>query len=179
MTKKHPTDPVSELFQRGTESTRLALAVDNKPKRTQDSRMDDMPTRSEIDAKLEAAEARTETRFVILQGDIDRRFTDMRVEMDTRFSGVERRIDRLVGVMEEWATEMRETRKSVESESKATRVTIQAENRNTRWTTVTSVIGAVLAVVGIVYSVHSLSVATQANMIAIFQAGQSVPKSTP
>ncbi|KAA1057187.1 hypothetical protein [Azospirillum argentinense] len=127
--------------------------------------MNDAPSRSEIDAKLEAAEARTETRFVQLQGDMDRRFTEMRAEMDQRFSGVERRIDKLVDAAEGWAKEMRETRQTVVSENKSTRLNL--------WIVAVS---SVIAVGLGLYSIHSLSIATQANMIAIFQAGQATPK---
>lgn len=130
--------------------------------------MTDTPSRGEIDAKLQAAEARTETRFV-----------EMRADMDVRFGRMEARIDRLVDVAEGWAREMRETRQAVEAESKATREKVEAENRSTRTNLWVTAVGATIAVVLGMYSIHSLNLATQANLLSAFQAKEAAATKSP
>lgn len=143
------------------------LTIDDPQETPHPPRMTDTPSRSEIDAKLEAAEARTETRFVSLQGDMDRRFTDMRVDMDVRFTRLENKFDTLLRAAEGWGEEMRETRKAVVTENKSTRANL--------WI---AAVGAVIAVVSAIYSIHSLNLATQANLLSAFQAKEAAaPKS--
>jgi hypothetical protein len=60
------------------------------------------PSRQEIDAKLEAAEARTEARFTLLTG-----------TLDVRFANLDNKVDRLVDTIGHLAGEISEIRRDV------------------------------------------------------------------
>jgi hypothetical protein len=104
--------------------------------------MADPPTREEIDAKLEAVEARTEARFTQLTGTID-----------VRFANLDGKIDRLVDSV--WRLS-----EGVETARKEGR----ADNKSTRWTIIIVVIASVIAGLAALW-------ATQGNMLSAFQAG--------
>lgn len=103
-----------------------------------------------VDAKLEAAEARTETRFVELTGKIDR-LSDMVTNLATQVGNVR--------------SDMREEIIEIKADSKFTRVSI-----------ILAVVAAVLAGLAALY-------ASQANLLAAFQAGlagkQEIRSSVP
>lgn len=84
--------------------------------------MSDTPTREEINAKLEAAEARSETRFTELSGKIDRI-----TESIASFSAS---VSRELHAVHEQMVE------------------VKRDNRETRWTIVVTVILAILAAIG-------------------------------
>jgi hypothetical protein len=81
--------------------------------------MADSPSREEMAARLEAAEARTEARFAQLTGTID-----------VRFANLDNKIDRLVDSVGRLSSEVHR---------------VQADNRVTRWTIITVVVASVLA----------------------------------
>jgi hypothetical protein len=90
------------------------------------------------DLKLEAVEARPETRFVELSS----------------------KIDRVADSMNSVASRVIDSMNSVASELRI----IKSDNTYTRWTIIVTVVGAVLAALGVIW-------VTQANMLASFQAG--------
>lgn len=81
--------------------------------------MTDQPSRQEIDARLEAAEARTEARFAQLTG-----------TLDVRFANLDNKIDRLVDSVGHLSVEVS---------------SVRTDNRATRWTIVAIVVASVLA----------------------------------
>ena len=99
-------------------------------------------TREEIEAKLEAVEARTETRFVELSGKIDRLGEILTGER---------------GVLAEMA--------ALRMDTFAQMTALKADNSTTRWTVVVTMVTSVLAAAALVLSV-------QANLLSAFQAGQ-------
>jgi hypothetical protein len=103
------------------------------------------PSREEIDAKLEAAEARTEARFAQLTG-----------TLDLRFANLDNKVDRLADTVEQLAGEIRYIRGDVHS-----------ENTTTRWTIVGIAVGTAIAALAALWS-------TQANLLAAFQNGMAV-----
>jgi hypothetical protein len=107
--------------------------------------MPDQPSREEINAKLEAAEARTEARFAQLGGTLDGRFA----HLDTK-------IDQLVHTVTTLASGVSEIRNDVRS-----------ENRTTRWTIIGIAVGAAIAALAALWT-------TQANLLAAFQSGVAV-----
>jgi hypothetical protein len=88
-------------------------------------------TREEIEAKLEAVEARTETRFVELSGKIDRLGEILTGER---------------GVLVEMALRM---------DTFAQMTALKADNRTTRWTVAVTMITSVLAAAALVLSVQA------------------------
>ena len=138
------------------------VLVDPTPTAPHVHSMTDIPTRGEIDAKLQAAEARTETRYVELRADMDQRFMQMRADMDTRFTRLESKFDTLLGAVQGWGEEMRETRKAVVS-----------ENKTTRSTMIVTGLASVLAVLALVVTLWAAGLSVQANMLSSFQSGLS------
>lgn len=104
--------------------------------------MAEPPSREEIDAKLEAAEARTEARFAQLGGTID-----------VRFSNLDNKIDRLADSVVRLSSEIAESRHEVRGENRATRMSI-----------IITVIASAIAVLGVM-------LAAQSNLLSAFQAG--------
>jgi len=100
------------------------------------------PTREEIEAKLEAVEARTEARFTQLTGTID-----------VRFANLDGKIDRLVDSV--WRLS-----EGVDAARKEGR----ADNKSTRWTIIIVVVASVIAGLAALWT-------TQGNMLSAFQAG--------
>ena len=98
-----------------------------------------------MNARLEAAEARTEARFAHLTGTID-----------VRFANLDNKIDRLVESVGLVTNQMIEARKEV-----------RAENKTTRWTIIGIAVATVIAALAALWM-------TQANMLASFQAALTV-----
>lgn len=78
-----------------------------------DQEMTVPPSREEIDAKLEAAEARTQARFAQLAG-----------TLDVRFANLDNKVDRLAGSIARPFTEVTESRREERAESRTTRITM-------------------------------------------------------
>ena len=106
------------------------------------------PTREEIDAKLAAAEARTETRFTELSGKIDRLADSIAV-----FASAIR------GEIESLKSEVSGLKSDVDD--------LRSDNKYTRWTIVVTVVASALAAIGALW-------VTQANLLAAFSAGIAV-----
>ena len=117
-----------------------------------ESRIMSDPTREEIDAKLAAAEARTETRFTELSGKIDRLADSIAVLGSTI------RIE-LEGV------------KSDIANVKSDVADVRSDNKYTRWTIVVTVVASALAAIAALWI-------TQANLLAAFSAGIAVRTET-
>jgi hypothetical protein len=109
--------------------------------------MSDTPSRTEIAAQLQAAEARTETRIAQLVATIER-----------RGAASDHKIDVLVGRVDALAAAVSEVGADV-----------KADSRNTR----TAVWLAALAVMGLVVALWVAGLNMQNNLIAAFQAGLS------
>jgi hypothetical protein len=133
-----------------------------KPRLT--GRRIDAMNREEIEAKLEAVEARTETRFVELSGKIDRLG-----EILTGDHGV---LAQMAGLRADTFAQMASLRAdtfaqmaSLKTDTLAQMIALKADNKTTRWTVVVTVVTSVLAAAALVMSV-------QANLLSAFQAGQ-------
>ena len=105
--------------------------------------MPDTPTRDEIGSKLEAAEARTETRFAHLVGTID-----------VRFAQLDHKIDRLIDNTASVASLAGDLKREVRE--------LKADNKTTRNLIVVTVIASVLAGLAALW-------VTQANLLSTFQ----------
>jgi hypothetical protein len=110
--------PKPEIADQGISSDRRVDEPSTTPADIGNA-MADAPSREEIGARLEAAEARTEAKFAQLTG-----------TLDVRFANLDNKIDRLIDVVGRLSSEV-------------TRV--QADNRATRWTIITVVVASVLA----------------------------------
>ncbi len=107
--------------------------------------MTDQVSREEINARLEAAEARTEARFAQLTG-----------TLDVRFANLDSKIDRLVDLVGRLSTGVDEAKNEG-----------RADNKTTRWTIIIVVVASVIAGLAALWT-------TQANLLAAFQAGLAV-----
>lgn len=118
--------------------------------------MDDAPSRDEIAAKLEAAEARTEARISQLSGNLDGRFASLDVRfasLDVRFASLDHKIDSLADMVTNLTMAVKESRQEARAENSLTRKTIIAVSA-----------GGILAGLAALWT-------TQANLLASFQAG--------
>jgi hypothetical protein len=113
--------------------------------------MSDTPSRTEIAAQLQAAEARTETRIAQLSAAIE-----------ARSAASDHKIDLLVGKMDVLSTIVLE----VKGDSKNTKTTV--------WLAALAVMGLVVAGMGLVVALWVAGLNTQNNLIAVFQAGLGV-----
>jgi hypothetical protein len=117
-----------------------------------ESRIMTDPTREEIDAKLAAVEARTETRFTELSG----------------------KIDRLADSISALGSTIRIELENVKSDIaglKSDIVALKSDNKYTRWTIVVTVVASALAAIAALWI-------TQANLLAAFSAGIAVRTET-
>lgn len=89
------------------------------PPGLEDDPVSDAPTRGEMSARLEAAEARTEARFAQLSGTLDVRFA----HLDHKIDQMTESVARLAAVVQE----------------------VKADNKTTRLTIVVTVVASVLA----------------------------------
>jgi hypothetical protein len=119
--------------------------------------MSDAPNRAEIDAKLDAANARTEARFASLQGDMDVRFVQMGGKIDSLSSDIRVLTSRVD-----------ETLKTMVSESKTTRGTMLVVGST-----------SILTVLGLIIMLWQATLSSQANMLAAFQSGISMIQLQP
>ena len=147
--------------------------------------MSDM-TREEVDAKLQAVEARSEIRYVDLSGKLDRvldaleaasqrsadlraeissRSTDLRTELGTRSAELGNRSADLRADINTRITDLR-------TEISTLKDDIKSDNKLTRWTVVGVVVASILAAVGALWT-------TQGNLLSAFQAGIALHSSSP
>ncbi len=114
--------------------------------------MPDAPSRDEIAARLEAAEARTETRFAQLSGSLDLRFANLGQQIDQ----ITTSINRLVSEVQE----------------------VKADNKTTRMTTIVTVIASVLAAIAAIWVTQgNLLAAFQASIALKPSIGAQAPTS--
>lgn len=118
------------------------------------------PSREEIDAKLEAAEARTEARFAQLTG-----------TLDLRFSNLDHKVDRIADSVGFVSAKMIETADRLSAQLIETQREVRAENKTTRSTMIVTAIVSVITVIGILLTVL---LASQSNLLSAFQAGLAV-----
>ena len=107
-------------------------------------------TREEIDAKFEAAEARSETRFVELNNKIDR---------------IADSISSLNSVITREVTNIRSDLSSLRGE-------VKEDYKFTRWTIIGAIVASLLAAAGALW-------VTQGNLLAAFQAGIALHSEQP
>ena len=112
--------------------------------------MPEAPSRDEISARLEAAEARTETRIAQLAGSID-----------TRFATIDGKLDQINGSVGALAVAVKDARDDNKE-----------DNRLTRWTVIAIVVATMLAGVTAIW-------VTQGNLLSAFQAGLVAKEVTP
>jgi hypothetical protein len=143
-------------------------------------------TREEIEAKLEAVEARTETRFVELNGKIDRLgeiltgergvlaqmaalrtdiFAQMAALRTDTFAQMAALKDDVFAQMAALKDDTSAQMAALRADNLAQTLALKADNKTTRWTVVVTVITSMLAAAALVMSV-------QANLLSAFQAGQ-------
>lgn len=111
-------------------------------------------TREEVIARLEAVEARGETRFVELGGKLDY-LTDVMVGDHGLFAQMKSLKTDMVAQIGSLKVEM---------------TSLKVDNRTTRWTIVITLITSIMAASALILSV-------QANLLSAFQAGQTMPPS--
>lgn len=134
-----------EQYHRDRSIQHLPTPNDHTP---DEAVMNSTPSRDEIAARLEAAEARTEARFAQLTG-----------TLDVRFANLDNKMDRLGELIERLSAEM--------GGVKAEMVGVKADNKFTRWTIVGVVVASILAGLAAIW-------VTQGNMLAAFQASLAV-----
>jgi hypothetical protein len=121
--------------------------------------VNDAPGREEIDAKLAAAEARTETRFVQLNVNMNRisdSILHLSMILPDKLATVETKLaDRLASVEKELGT--------LQENVKAGTAEVKGDNKFTRWTIVAIVVAALAALW-----------VMQTNLNAAFQSGISL-----
>jgi hypothetical protein len=103
------------------------------------------PTREEIDAKLAAAEARTETRFVELSG----------------------KMERIIDAVDRSNAESLRRATETKDELRTVNQNLTKEGQDTRRVIIGGIIASVLTAVPLIW-------ATQANLLAAFQSGISL-----
>ena len=137
--------------------------------------MSDPPTREEIAARLEAAEARTETRIAQLAVALAERgaSTDRKIDL---LAG---KIDALAGAVTGMKSDMAVMKSDTSVQIAELRSELRAEIRDGRKEVRTVGIGAVLAIMALVVALWVAGINSQANMIAVFQAGLGVRALAP
>jgi hypothetical protein len=128
--------------------------------------MSDTPSRTEIAAQLQAAEARTETRIVQLSA-----------SMEARASASDHKIDLLIGKIDTFAGLFSEKMFALSTDV----ATVQADSKETRKTIWVVGVGSVLTILALVVALWIAGINVQNNMIAVFQAGlglRTIPQET-
>ncbi len=121
------------------------------------------PTREEIDAKLQAAEARTEARFVSLDG----------------------KLDLVLNQISGFNDQVRDLKAEIKNDVKELRSEVRSENKTTRWTVFAIAVAALVGGLGALWT-------SQSNLLSAFQLvlaekhvvvapkeESSLPQSTP
>ncbi|MFZ0269134.1 hypothetical protein [Caulobacter sp.] len=111
-------------------------------------------TREEITARLEAVEARSETRFVELGGKLDY-LSDVLIGDHGFFAQM---------------NALKTDNLAQSNALKAEMISLKADNKTTRWTVVITLITSIIAASALILSV-------QANLLSAFQAGQTAASS--
>ena len=111
-------------------------------------------TREEITARLEAVEARSETRFVELGGKLDY-LSDVLIGDHGFFAQL---------------NALKTDSLAQSNALKAEMTSLKADNKTTRWTVVITLITSIMAASALILSV-------QANLLSAFQAGQTAASS--
>ena len=111
--------------------------------------MADAPTREEINARLEAAEARTEARF-----------TQLGATIEARSSVADHKIDLVSTKIDSLVTAFTEMKNDVKSDIK-----------KTREVTITVGVSAVIAIIAVFVALWIAGINVEGNMISAFQAG--------
>jgi hypothetical protein len=111
------------------------------------------PTREEIDAKLAAVEARTETRFTELSG----------------------KIDRLADSISALGSTMRVEFERINSDI----VELRSDNKYTRWTIVVTVVASALAAIAALWITQANLLAAFSAGIALRTETRESPPTTP
>ena len=128
------------------------------------SKMDTM-TRDEITARLEAVEARGETRFVELGGKLDY-LSDVLIGDHGFFAQINAlKTDSFAQI-----NALRADSLAQANALKAEMTSLKADNKTTRWTVVITLITSIMAASALILSV-------QANLLSAFQAGQNTAPS--
>jgi hypothetical protein len=141
----------SAIRVQGGSGNRIQLVVNNVQSSLSDP-MPETPSRDEIAARLEAAEARTETRI-----------TQLSAAMEARATATDHKIDVLVGKVDSLSMVLSTSVGEVKADNKITRNTIWGVG-----------VGAVVAVLILVVALYAAGLNEQSNMIAIFQTGLGV-----
>ena len=126
--------------------------------------------REEVIARLEAVEARSETRSVELGGKLDY-LTDILVGDHGLFTQMNALKAEMLGQISALRAEFKAEMTAQIGSVKAEMTALRADNRTTRWTIVITLITSIMAASALILSV-------QANLLAAFQAGQTAPPST-
>lgn len=135
------------LVQLPSSNQRLESSIQTK----KGDAMAESPSRDEISARLEAAEARTETRIANLTGSIDARFLGMDHKLDKIADAVTALTDTVIGV--------------------------KSDNKYTRWTIVVVVVASILAGLAALWTTQGNMLASFSAGLAGFQAKQDLAKS--
>jgi hypothetical protein len=122
-------------------------------------------TREEITARLEAVEARSETRFVELGGKLDY-LSDVLIGAHGFFA----QIDALKTESFAQINALKADGVAQTNALKAEMTSLKADNKTTRWTVVITLITSIMAASALILSV-------QANLLSAFQAGQNTASS--
>lgn len=123
-------------------------------------------SREEVEARIEASEARIEGRIIGLEGKIE-----LLIERNGAASkAFQDTVERLVERVNETREESRALVDKIGAEGIATR-------RATVWTGVGTAITILLGMAAIMYSLQQLSASYQQNLLAAFQTGLTVKQS--
>lgn len=133
------------------------------------------PTREEISSRIEASEARVETRLTQIQADFDLKLAGIQVAIENLSRDVRTGIE-AARQAEERAVS---SNKEVRDEIKLSTNEAQREARSTKITLMATIITSALAVVGLVIGIMTMLVAMQGNSIMSFQSGLSVGATAP
>lgn len=126
-------------------------------------------TREEVIARLEAVEARSETRSVELGGKLDY-LTDILVGDHGLFTQMNALKTEALGQIGALRGEFKAEITVQVGAVKAEMIALRADNRTTRWTIVITLITSIMAASALILSV-------QANLLSAFQAGQTAAPS--
>ena len=152
------------------------MAVPKSPLGSHSGAKANAMTREEVIARLEAVEARSETRSVELGGKLDY-LTDIMVGDHGLFTQMKSLKADTLSQIGSFKAEMAAQIGAFKAEMttqigsmKAEMTALKADNRTTRWTIVITLITSIMAASALILSV-------QANLLSAFQAGQTATPS--